>query len=106
MAWSRRAIVAWLVALALVMLAVVAHATTVLLLTRDELVSRSDLVARVRVGGASTSESADGKAILTRTELAVTQPLKGDPSGTLILEQIGGTFKGKTQRVLGDGELK
>jgi hypothetical protein len=105
MALFRRAWLAWLVMLALVAPAVVAHATTVLLLTREELVTRSDAVARVRVGGSQTSESDDGTAIVTRTELIITQPLKGALPATVVLEQIGGTYRGKTQRILGDASI-
>lgn len=106
MALVRRAVSAWLLALALVALPLLAHATTVVLLTREELVTRSDLVARVRVGRAVTGESDDGSAIVTRTELTVTQSLKGSAPSTLLLQQIGGTHRGKTQRVLGDAVLK
>jgi len=83
----------------------VADATTALLLTRDELVQRSAVVARVTVGKAVSSESSDGAAIVTRTELAVTQLLKGKAGSTLVVEQFGGTFKGKTQVVMGDAKL-
>lgn len=106
MAVFRRALLGWLVVLVLIAPALVAHATTVLLLTRDELVSRSDAVARVRVGASQVRESDDGSAILTRTELTLTQPLKGSLPSTVVLEQIGGTYRGKTQRVLGDAQLK
>ena len=84
----------------------VADATTVLLLSREELVERSTLVARVTVGKAVTSESDDGASIVTRTEVTVKQVLKGEStSATYVVEQIGGTFAGKTQRVLGDALL-
>ena len=101
-----RAVLAVVAAFALVALPLLAQATTVLLLTREELVSRSDLVARVRVGRAVSGESDDGTAIMTRTELTVTQSLKGSMPTTLMLEQLGGTYRGKTQRVPGDAILK
>ena len=101
-----RAVLALVAALALVALPLLAQATTVLLLTREELVTRSDLVARVRVGRAVSAESDDGTAIMTRTELTVTQSLKGSMPTTLVLEQLGGTHRGKTQRVPGDATLK
>ncbi len=47
---------------------------------------------------------------MTRTELTITQPLKGgaaDKGGSkmIVLEQMGGTYNGKTQRLLGDAKL-
>jgi hypothetical protein len=59
----------------------------------------------VRVGNITTGLSDDGKAVITRTELVVTQGLKGGAGGTLVLEQIGGTWRGRTQRVVGDAVL-
>jgi hypothetical protein len=83
-----------------------ADATTMLLLSREELVQRSTVVARVRVGKAMTSTSDDGASIVTRTELQVMDTLKGIAPPSLMLRQIGGTYQGKTQRVLGDGTLR
>jgi hypothetical protein len=77
-----------------------------LLLTREELVERSEIVARVRVGKAAAGESEDGRAIVTRTEVEVTQMLKGKAPARLVVQQIGGTFNGKTQKVVGDGALR
>ncbi|MGK4006520.1 hypothetical protein WMF31_28125 [Sorangium sp. So ce1036] len=87
-----------------------ADATTAVLLSREELVRRSAAVARVTVGRSYTTESDDGRSIVTRTELTITQPLKGGLASkrgatTIVLEQIGGTYKGMTQRVLGDARL-
>lgn len=84
-----------------------ADATTAILLSREELVHQSVKVARVTVGRSYTTESDDGRSIVTRTELTITQPLKGGDGGakTIVLEQIGGTYNGKTQHVLGDARL-
>lgn len=87
-------------------LSTVAHATTMLFLSREELTVRSDIVARVRVGKATVSESDDGKMLVTRTNLAVTNLLKGKIDGPLVVQQFGGTLRGKTQKVLGDGQLR
>lgn len=95
-----------LVAIVLFGASAVADATTMLLLTREELTQRSDLVARVRVGKAVTAESEDGRGIVTRTELVVTQLLKGKASGPIVVQQLGGTHAGKTQKILGDGVLR
>ncbi|MBK9258818.1 MAG: hypothetical protein IPM54_03165 [Polyangiaceae bacterium] len=83
-----------------------AQATTMLFLTREELTLRSDIVARVRVGKAAVSESDDGRMIVTRTELVVTKLLKGKVQGPIVVQQFGGTFRGKTQKVVGDGQLR
>jgi len=84
----------------------IAEATVMLFLSREELTQRSDLVARVRVGKATVSESADGRSLVTRTELVVTKALKGKVEGPLVVQQLGGTLRGKTQKVLGDGQLR
>jgi hypothetical protein len=82
-----------------------AGATTAVLLAREELLVRSDAAARVTVGKAVSGLSEDGTRIVTRTELAVTRTLRGEPAAQLVVEQIGGTFSGKTQRIAGDAEL-
>lgn len=87
-------------------LSALAQATTMLFLTREELTIRSDVVARVRVGKATVSESDDGKMIVTRTELQVTKLLKGKVDGLLVVQQLGGTLRGKTQKIVGDGQLR
>lgn len=87
-------------------LSAVSHATTMLLLSREELTLRSDIVARVRVGKATVSESDDGRKILTLTELQVTKLLKGKVAGSLVVQQWGGSWRGKTQKVIGDGQLR
>jgi len=103
---SFRKFLAVLSAVVLFGVSAVADATTMLFLTREELTQRSDLVARVRVGKATTARSEDGKAIVTRTELEIVTLLKGKPSGPIVVQQFGGTYDGKTQKVLGDGVLR
>ena len=83
-----------------------AEATTAVLISRENLVDRSTVVARVKVGKAVTTVSDDGTAIVTRTEVTVTQLLKGSAPATFVIEQIGGTFKGKTQKLTGDAILR
>ncbi|WP_437312714.1 hypothetical protein [Sorangium sp. So ce385] len=106
---SVNAVLSLSAAAALLCLGAPADATTAVLLSREELVRKSATVARVTVGKSYTTESEDGRSIVTRTELTVTQPLKGgaDNGGrkVIVLEQIGGTYNGKTQRVLGDASL-
>lgn len=97
--------VAALAAAATLGVSVPADATTAVLLTREELVQRSPIVARVTVGKSTSAESDDGASIVTRTELSVTRPLKGRPAPRLVLEQLGGTHRGKKQRLLGDATL-
>jgi len=82
-----------------------ADATTSLFLSREDLVRISDLVVRVKVGKAVYGESDDKAAIVTRTNIEVTQFLKGTGSTQLTIEQFGGQLNGKTQRILGDAKL-
>lgn len=82
-----------------------ADATTMLYLTRDELVARSPLVVRVEVGQGVTTPSPDGTTVLTTTEVKVLDYLKGAGEKTLHIEQMGGTLNGKTLYVPGDGRL-
>jgi hypothetical protein len=84
----------------------IADATVMLFLSREDLTQRSDLVARVRVGKATVLESEDGRSLVTRTELVVTKVLKGKIDGPLVVQQLGGSFRGKTQKVRGDGQLR
>lgn len=107
---SVHAVLSFSAALALLGVVTPADATMAVLLSREELVRQSVTVARVTVGRSYTTESDDGRSIVTRTELTITQPLKGgeaDTGGakTIVLEQIGGTYNGKTQRVIGDALL-
>lgn len=103
---SFRKLLAVLAAIVLLGVSAAADATTMLFLSREELVKRSDLVVRVRVGKAVTTESEDGRALVTRTELDVVQLLKGKADGRVVVQQRGGTYRGKTQKVLGDAALK
>lgn len=103
---SFRKYLAVLAAIVLLGVSAVADATTMLFLSREELVNRSDLVVRVRVGKAVTAESEDGRGLVTRTELDVVQLLKGKVEGRVVVQQFGGTHRDKTQKVLGDATLK
>jgi hypothetical protein len=103
---SFKKFLATLAAIVFLGVSTLAHATTMLFLTREELTLRSDIVARVRVGKATVTESDDGRMIVTRTELAVTKLLKGKADGPIVVQQFGGTFRGKTQKVIGDGQLR
>lgn len=82
-----------------------ADATTALFLSREDLVRISDVIVRVKVGRATTIPSDDKTTLITRTHLDVTQVLKGHTQAHTIVEQFGGKYNGKTQRVLGDAQL-
>ena len=82
-----------------------ADATTALFLSREELVRISDVIVRVKVGKATHGESEDKRALLTNTVLEVTQYLKGTGSSHLVVQQFGGKYNGKIQKVMGDGRL-
>ncbi|KYF64081.1 hypothetical protein BE11_49450 [Sorangium cellulosum] len=106
---SVNAVLSLFVSAALLCIGATADATTAVLLSREDLVRRSATIARVSVGQSTTTASDDGKSIVTRTELKVTQPLKGGGADgaakVIVLEQIGGTYNGKTQRLVGDARL-
>jgi hypothetical protein len=86
-------------------LSALADATTALFLSREELTRISDLVVRVKVEKATYGESEDKRALVTRTALKVTQFLKGTGNAHLVVQQLGGKYNGKTQKVLGDAQL-
>ena len=101
-----RVILVVLAALILGGVSATANATISLFIPREQLVQQSAVIARVTVGKAVTTESDDGTAIVTRTEVEVKQLLKGSSQSKLIVEQIGGTYNGKTQHLLGDAYLR
>lgn len=82
-----------------------ADATTALFLSREDLVRISDIIVRVKVGKAATGESGEKKTIVTRTEMEVTQFLKGSGESRLMVEQFGGKYNGKTYHLVGDAHL-
>lgn len=82
-----------------------ADATTALFLTRDDLVRMSDVVVRVKVGKAVYGENEEKTAIVTLTDMEVTQFLKGTGDTHIRVRQFGGKYNGKTQKVVGDGRL-
>lgn len=99
----------WIVALIVVLafgLSANANATTMVLLAREELLLRSDLVLRARVGKAVTSQSPDGGVMVTRTELIVSQTLKGKTDAVVWVAQFGGKDAGRNQAILGDAVLR
>lgn len=95
-----------LAALALVVLTTsLAHATVVVPLSLADQVHQSDLVVRAHVGGMHSAFVPERGAILTWTELTVTETLKGQAPATLVLRQMGGTADGQTMLVPGDAHL-
>jgi hypothetical protein len=103
---SLKAMLSMLAAVTMIGLSTTADATTAVLLSREELVHKSMAVVRVAVGRSYTAESEDGASIVTRTELTVKRLLKGSSvEEKVLIEQVGGTYNGKTQRLLGDARL-
>jgi len=100
-----KAVAGALVVAAISGVSAMADATTALFLSRDDLVRISDIVVRVKVGKAVTGESDDKTKLVTRTDIEVTQFLKGSGTSHLVVEQFGGKYNGKTMRVLGDAQL-
>jgi hypothetical protein len=91
--------------LAVLFITGVAHATVVVPLTLADQVSRADLVVRARVGAQHSAYVPERGAILTWSELEVTEVLKGQAGATLTLRQMGGTADGETMLVPGDAHL-
>lgn len=82
-----------------------AYATVVVPLTLADQVQRADLVVRARVGNVRSAYVAERGAILSWTELEVTESLKGQAPVALTLRQMGGTADGQTMLVPGDAHL-
>jgi hypothetical protein len=83
-----------------------AHATVVVPLTLADQVDRADLVVRARVGSMHSAFVPERGAILTWTELEVTDAIQGQGPSTLVLRQMGGTADGQTMLVPGDAHLR
>jgi hypothetical protein len=82
-----------------------AHATVVVPLSLADQVAQADLVVRARVGSMQSAFVPERGAILTWTELSVSETLKGQAPSTLVLRQMGGTADGQTMLVPGDAHL-
>ncbi len=91
--------------LAVLSIAGVARATVVVPLTLADQVARADLIVRVRIGAQHSAFVPERGAILTWSDLEVTEVLKGQAGSMLTLRQMGGTADGQTMRVPGDAEL-
>jgi hypothetical protein len=92
--------------LAVLMTTALAHATVVLPLSLADQVARADLIVRAHVGAAHSAFVPERGAILTWTELEVSETLKGQAPTTLVLRQMGGTAGGQTMLVPGDAHLR
>jgi hypothetical protein len=86
-------------------IASVAHATVVVPLSLEDQVQQADLIVRARVGEQSSAFVPERGAILTWTNLIVTETLKGQAQPVLTLRQMGGTANGQTMMVPGDAHL-
>ncbi len=82
-----------------------AHATVVVPLSVEQQVAQADLVVRARVVAMQSAFVPERGAILTYTELSVTDVMKGQAPATLVLRQMGGTADGQTMLVPGDAHL-
>jgi hypothetical protein len=83
----------------------VAHATVVVPLSLADQAQRADLIVRARVGAQHSAYVPERGAILTWTDLEVTETLAGQAVRTLTLRQMGGTADGQTMQVPGDAHL-
>ncbi len=78
-----------------------AHATSLVELSFDQLVVSAELIVRGTVQEVWTERDANGR-VWTRTQLELTEVLKGEVSkDTIIVDQLGGTWAGRTAQVYG-----
>ena len=83
-----------------------AHATVVVPLSLSDQVGRADRIVRGQVVAMRSAYSPERGAILTWTELRVTETLKGPAAPVLVVRQMGGTANGQTQLVPGDAHFE
>jgi len=93
---------ALLLAVALLAVAVPAHATTVLAVPVPELAKGSPVVVRGVVESRKTAWDAAHLNIETRTTVRVTRRFKGEAPAHVVVSQVGGELDGKGQYVPGD----
>src|SRR3972149_4736345 len=82
-------------------LASVAHGTTLVRLSLEQLSQASSAIVRGRVLSQESRLSADGKQVVTLTTIAVEQSMKGRPPATVVVEQPGGAVGNRRVRVAG-----
>ncbi len=88
----------WLTCISMIFAAAVS-ATTIVMPTDEQLVSKSPVIVR---GTVVRSAAADRNgAIWTETLLAVDQALKGDVSGTITIREIGGQLADRITKIYG-----
>ena len=75
-----------------------AEATTMVQLTRTQIIDASDIIVRGKVVEIWTEQSSDG-TVWTRTQINVADTLKGEERATWIIDQMGGTW-GETSTVV------
>jgi hypothetical protein len=80
-----------------------AHATTVIAPTFDELVNEAQTIVRARVLAVRSAwaESPQGRVIKTYVTVGVEKQLKGTAAAQLTLEFLGGELEGQGMRVSG-----
>lgn len=77
-----------------------AQATIVTMHTIEEMTQKADVVVHARVVDQKVEK--DNARIVTRTQIEVIDGLKGATKGdVLTIYQVGGTYEGKTQRIIG-----
>jgi hypothetical protein len=101
-----RGVWALVVASMLALMPAPSTAASAVMLTREQLVKRSDLVVRATAIEAQSDWNGDGTAIVTRTRLRVRSFLKGKGVADLWLEQYGGTVGDRTMSVPGDAHIE
>jgi hypothetical protein len=89
------------IAFALVLLAGVAMATTVIPMSVDELTRAASHIVEARALSARSEWNPEHSLIYTYTTFQVTRGLKGAAAQTITVKQLGGSAGGYTQKVSG-----
>ena len=90
-----------LVAIGILLMALVATATTVKPMTVEELTSAATIIVEGKVTDSWSTWNAQHTLIYTFTHVRVTKTLKGKPEATITVKQLGGSSGGYTQKVAG-----
>ena len=86
----------------LMMAAVVAQATTIVLPTDEQLVSKSPVIVEATVVSSAAVDRGD--KIWTETTLSVTRALKGEAAGNIVVAEIGGVVGNRITKIFGAPE--
>src|SRR6185369_14555655 len=88
----------------MVLFASIAGATTIVMPTDEQLISKAPLIVEGTVVHSTAVDR--GNAIWTETTLSVAQVIKGSASDTITIREIGGTLDGRFTKIFGAPEYR